>query len=73
MSADALTVLKLAERVEQWPQVLAHYQRVAVLAHRPEGRIVEMSAFRAGVPLPVRWRAIQRIDADTSRVIYRHI
>lgn len=73
MHAPAATVLDLAARVEQWPRILAHYRLVQVLAARPEGRIVAMSAYRAGVPLPVRWRAIQRVDAATNRVIYRHI
>jgi hypothetical protein len=73
MHAQAATVLRLAERVEDWPRILAHYRLVAVLAVRPEGRIVEMSAYRMGVPVPVRWRAIQRVDAATGRVLYRHI
>jgi hypothetical protein len=66
-------VLRLAERVEDWPRILSHYRLVEVLAVRPEGRIVEMSANRMGVPAPVRWRAIQRVDAATGRVLYRHI
>jgi hypothetical protein len=73
MQASATTVLALASRVEDWPRILAHYRMVRVLATRPEGRIVDMSAYRAGVPVSVRWRAIQRVDAATNRVIYRHI
>ena len=69
----------MAERVEDWPRILTHYRKVEVLATRPEGRIVEMSAYRAGVPAPVRWRAIQRVEdrsdgsAVLPRVVYRHI
>jgi hypothetical protein len=66
-------VLRLASRVENWPRILAHYRRVYVLADRPEGRIVEMSAWRDPFPVPVRWRAIQRVDGAASRVLYRHI
>jgi uncharacterized membrane protein len=73
ISAPARTVLRLATRVEDWPRILSHYRRVHVLALRPEGRIVEMSAVRRRVPIPVRWRAIQRVDAGESRVHYRHI
>lgn len=73
MHAPAATVFDLAARVEEWPRILSHYRLVDVRAARPEGRIVEMSAYRAGVPVPVRWRAIQRVDDPTRRVIYRHI
>lgn len=73
MRAPASVVLALAERVEDWPRILAHYRAVAVLAERPEGRVVEMSAYRRGVPVPVRWRALQRTDTAARRVAYRHI
>lgn len=73
MQATAATVLELAARVEDWPRILPHYRLVEVCAVRPEGRIVEMSAYRKGIPVPVRWRAIQRVDAATSGVSYRHI
>lgn len=73
IAAPAPVVLRLAERVEDWPALLAHYRRVEVLGTRPEGRIVEMAAVRRGVPVPVRWRALQRVEAEQSEVRYRHI
>lgn len=73
ISAAGEYVFQLAERVENWPYLLAHYRRVDVLATRPEGRIVEMSAVRPPIPVPVRWRAIQQAEPDTKRVLYRHI
>lgn len=73
MRAPAPTVLALASQVEDWPRLLAHYRFVEERARRPEGRIVEMSAYRAGVRIPVRWRALQRIDGVGRRVLYRHI
>jgi hypothetical protein len=66
-------VLGLAARVEQWPVILAHYREVRVLAERPEGRIVVMRAVRRGVPVPVSWRAIQRVEAERGLVHFRHI
>jgi Polyketide cyclase / dehydrase and lipid transport len=73
ITASAETVLRFASRVEDWPRILAHYRLVRICAVRSEGRIVEMSAVRRPVPIPVRWRAIQHIDAERSRVLYRHI
>ena len=78
MHASAERVLALAERVEDWPRILEHYRKVEVLAVRPEGRIIEMAAYRDGVPAPVRWRTLQRVDGDGTavapyRVLYRHI
>lgn len=78
MHAPVGRVLALAERVEEWPRILAHYRKVGVLAVRPEGRIIEMSAYRDGLPVPVRWRTLQRVDGDGTaaspyRVLYRHI
>ena len=59
--------------MEEWPTILAHYRGVKVLAERPEGRILTMAAMRAGVPIPVHWKALQRLDAGAARVSYRHI
>ena len=64
-------IFRLAAKVEQWPRLLAHYRRVVPLAVRAEGRIVEMSAVRPHpLPFPVRWRAIQVVDAGTGTVRY---
>ena len=73
MHAPAETVFRLAAHVEQWPHLLAHYRRVTLLASRPEGLIVEMSAVRPPLPLPVRWRAIQTANGGTGSIRYRHI
>jgi polyketide cyclase/dehydrase/lipid transport protein len=73
IAAPADLVLRLAARVEDWPTLLAHYRRVEVLATRPEGRIVEMVAVRRGIPVPVRWRALQRVEEAACKVEYLHI
>jgi hypothetical protein len=73
ISAPLETVFRLAARVEDWPRVLAHYRKVEILAERAEGAVVTMAAYRKGVPIPVQWRALQRIDADAGRIFYRHI
>ncbi|HVC83233.1 MAG TPA: SRPBCC family protein [Chloroflexota bacterium] len=73
IAAPLETIFRLAARVEDWPRILAHYRKVDVLAERPEGRIVTMAAFRAGVPIPVSWKTLQTIDPDSGRVRYRHI
>jgi hypothetical protein len=73
IAAPAEVVVRLAGRVEDWPKILAHYRRVDVRAVRPEGRIVEMAAVRRGVPVPARWRALQRVEAMDFRVLYRHV
>ena len=73
ISAPFDTVFRLAARVEDWPSVLGHYRKVEILAERAEGRVVTMAALRQGIPIPVRWKALQRIDADSGRIFYRHI
>jgi polyketide cyclase/dehydrase/lipid transport protein len=73
ISAPLDTAFRLAARVEEWPSVLAHYRKVEILAERAEGRVVTMVAFRHGIPFPVRWKALQRVDADSGKVFYRHI
>ncbi len=73
ISAPLDRVFRLAARVEEWPDLLAHYRKVEIPAERAEGRVVTMSAVRHGVPIPVRWKALQRIDADSGKVFYRHI
>ena len=59
--------------MEDWPRILAHYRSVEVVGSRPEGRVVEMSAYRPGIPVPVRWRAIQILRREQGEVLYRHI
>ena len=73
ISAPLETVFRLAARVEDWPYLLAHYRAVEVRAERPEGRLVSMAAFRRGVPVPVRWKALQTLELDTGKVLYRHV
>jgi uncharacterized membrane protein len=73
ISAPLDTVFRLAARVEEWPNILSHYRKVEIPAERPEGRVVTMAAVRRGVPIPVRWKALQRIDPDAGRIVYRHI
>jgi uncharacterized membrane protein len=73
IAAPLETVYRLAARVEDWPRLLAHYRTVEVHAERPEGRIVSMAALRRGVPIPLHWKALQTLEADAGRVLYRHV
>jgi hypothetical protein len=73
ISAPLDTVLRLAARVEDWPRLLAHYRQVEIRAERAEGRVVTMAAYRRGIPIPVFWKALQRVDAAAAHVSYRHI
>jgi len=73
IAAPIDTIFRLASRVEDWPRILSHYRTVDVLAERPEGRVITMAARRTGVPTPVRWKTLQRLEPDAGRVVYRHI
>ncbi len=66
-------MFRLAERVEEWPSLLSHYRKVEIRAERVEGRVVTMAAVRRGVPIPVRWKALQQIDSTAGHIVYRHI
>jgi ribosome-associated toxin RatA of RatAB toxin-antitoxin module len=69
--APARLIYALASGTERWPNLLPHYRFVRVLSGSGIERTVEMGARRGTVP--VRWVAVQRNDALTPSVYFRHI
>lgn len=76
VAADPDVLYQLVADVEAWPRRLPHYQSVRRLDSAPERRVFEMRAYRpvaGGLTLPLRWTAIQTLDAETHRIEFRHI
>ena len=75
MRAPIDRVFAAASDVEHWPEILAHYRYVRVLARRPDGGLVEMSANRPFGPLgwPTWWTSEMWVDRDRHLVRYRHV
>ena len=71
MRAPPLTIYRLAAAVERWPELLPHYRSVRVLEERGDRRLVEMAAWRDGIPL--RWWAEQALYPDEPRIVFRHL
>jgi len=69
--ATPATIYRLAADVERWPGLLDHYRWVTVLSESESGRIVEMAARRDFIP--VRWTALQTLDAATPRIGFTHL
>jgi ribosome-associated toxin RatA of RatAB toxin-antitoxin module len=65
------TIYRLAADVERWPDLLDHYRWVTVLSESETGRVVEMAARRDFIP--VRWTALQTLDAATPRIGFTHL
>jgi uncharacterized membrane protein len=61
----------LAVDVERWPALLPHYRRVRVLSEDGPRRVVEMAAWRDGIPL--RWWAEQVSFPAEPRITFRHV
>ena len=70
-------VFALAQDVERWPALLAHYRWVRVLAREPSAstQIVEMAAWRPFGPLryPTWWVSEMTVDAFAGEIRYRHL
>lgn len=78
--ADRAMLYALAAAVEDWPRFLPHYRWVRVLDVASDGRrTVEMAARRdvftgrAWSGIPLRWTAIQTLDAERPSVVFEHI
>lgn len=74
--ADLARVFGAAKNVERWPELLPHYRWVRFRERRGEGGLVEMAAWRPfGGPLrwPTWWMSEMTIEAETPRIIYRHV
>jgi ribosome-associated toxin RatA of RatAB toxin-antitoxin module len=61
--------------VERWPEFLPHYRWVRMLERRPDGGLVEMSAWRPFGPLrwPTWWVSEMTVVAADHVVRYRHV
>src|SRR5690349_2348385 len=69
-------IFKLAAAVEEWPARLPHYRYVRVLEMDAQSRTLEMAARRdvvGDVGIPLRWVAQQTVDAESHRIVFRHI
>lgn len=76
IAAPPERVFEAASRVEQWPEILAHYRFVRMVERRPDGGgVVEMSANRPFGPLnwPTWWTSEMWVDRAARQVRYRHI
>ncbi|HEX5633172.1 MAG TPA: SRPBCC family protein [Gemmatimonadales bacterium] len=65
-----------AADVERWPSILPHYRWVRMLDRRPDGGLVEMSAYRPfGGPLnwPTWWVSEMWVEPGRHAVRYRHV
>ncbi len=64
-------IYELAQDVARWPAILPHYRWVKVLREEPQRRVIEMAARRDWIP--VRWTAVQTLDAQTPRIGFTHV
>lgn len=71
IAAPAATIYHFAAATERWPIYLPHYRYVHVLEQRGDTRVVEMSAWRSGIP--VSWVAEQTNDPVRPGITFRHI
>lgn len=70
MFAPAQTIYRLAAATERWPEILPHYRSVRVLEQRGSSRVVEMAAWRSGIP--IRWTAQQTNDPERPHIAFHH-
>lgn len=68
-------VFPVAADVEGWPAILPHYRYVRFLERRPDGGVVEMSAYRHFGPFgwPTWWVSEMQALPERHEVQYRHI
>ena len=71
IAAPPEVIYELAQDVARWPSILPHYRWVKVLREEPDRRIIEMAARRDWIP--VRWTALQTLDARTPRIGFTHL
>jgi uncharacterized membrane protein len=77
IAAPAERIFQRASDTPHWPEMLAHYRYVRVLASDGARSIVEMAARRPfekiNLTIPVRWRAEQINDAAAPQIFFRHL
>lgn len=73
IEGDLDRIVALAVDIERWPVLLPHYRWVTLLEGGGDQKTVEMAA-RRGV-IPVKWRAVQRVERDgpTPIIRFHHI
>lgn len=61
--------------VERWPDFLPHYRWVRMRERRPDGGLVEMSAWRHFGPLgwPTWWVSEMTVLPGDHTILYRHV
>lgn len=71
ISAHPDIVFKTASDVFDWPRILPHYRWVRRLGSETRGEIVEMAAYRSGIP--VKWTSVMWLDLIKRRIYFKHI
>jgi hypothetical protein len=69
IEGDLDRIVALAVDIERWPVLLPHYRWVTLIEGGGDQKTVEMAA-RRGV-IPVKWRAVQRVERDGQTPIIR--
>lgn len=69
--APPSAIYRYASDTERWPEYLPHYRFVRTLERDGDRRVVDMGAWRTGIP--VRWRAEQVNDPLAPTIRFRHI
>jgi ribosome-associated toxin RatA of RatAB toxin-antitoxin module len=64
-----------AREVERWPEFLPHYRWVRMLERRPDGGVVEMSAWRrfGALSWPTWWVSEMTVVPAEHVIRYRHV
>jgi ribosome-associated toxin RatA of RatAB toxin-antitoxin module len=71
IGASPHAIYALASATERWPELLPHYRYVRVIEQAGPTRIVEMGAWRDGIP--ISWVAEQTNDPLTPHITFHHI
>jgi len=71
IAAPPHTIYGLAAATERWPEYLPHYRWVRVLEDSGATRVLEMAAWRDGIP--IRWVAEQTNDPLRPHITFRHV
>jgi ribosome-associated toxin RatA of RatAB toxin-antitoxin module len=71
MRASPGIIFRLAADVERWPEMLPHYRWVRVLERRGQQTLLQMAAFRDG--LPVSWTSVLEPRPAEGRILFEHV
>lgn len=63
-------VYEAAQKIVEWPRILAHYRWVTIFEDKGHRRHVEMAAHRSGVPC--QWQSEQILYPHEKKIYYRH-